>query len=1554
MKKLSFILTIALVFCLCEIFGQPVSLELAQKIATNHMLSVGLENKLKSAGLQPKIQFTLKQVQVEEHDTLFYILNDSLSSSFVIISADKRVWPILGYGDEGVINANNQSPGFISMLESIKRQIAAVISSNLAPDSFVVNQWTKLSQSTTSNSSTVGSRVGPLIKTKWGQGCYYNLKCPSDSRSDLCGRVPTGCTATSACQILKYFNYPTKGKGSNTYQSRYGTLSANFSESTYRWSEMQNEPSSPSSAISLLMRDVGYALNMDYDYDASGAPLNAAMLVDYFGYSPNIKSVARDNYSYTNWRNMLIAELNSARPIWYRGDDGRTGHAFVIDGFEDQDYVHVNWGWDGQADGFYYLPNLSPDGMDFNSDQAAIIGIEPSSLSNGIDLTITAGTQLVSPSSVQAGSNITVACSLDNSGSSSCGASQVYIFASKDDILNTNDDVFLGYIDFSSIPAKSCTVVKSTSVKIPNSLSGTYYIWFWADGSQAINETVEDNNFASCKLAVTGGTSISNDECNNATSLQIGKTISGSLYGATRSLSENYCGSTQSTAITDVWYSFVATATSHTITSAPSPGLDIVEELFDGCIGNNIACRDNGGGKGKTETLVYNNFIIGRTYFIRIHQDGTKTTDDFTIQVTGGSSTSKPDLIVESASASPNQGLINEQRLTLTINVKDLNGNPYPQSGVNVWMSDNNSLETNEDLNFAWIEINSSQTSSSSRNLNFQLPQGNFQGPMYLILQVDGGQMIDETNETNNTYSLPIKFQGQQVQCSYNVQLSNTNFGYQGGTGKIGIQTESGSGCNWEFDTDCDFITFSQNKGTGPFEISFVVTENPTDHVLEGNIIATGLNGYQATFNITIEPNPGCVPTPSVKSIDVPSSGGHYTFTINNCDIGFWNIYNSCSQMITNLNPKEGIGNQVVSFDVLPNENETSIKCRITVQQSGLSITINQAGKRSNTVDAPVLNNPASVTSSGFSTNFNSVSYATGYKIDLASDAQFSRFVSGYQAKDLGNNTAIAISGLQPNTSYYLRAVAYNALATSSFSNTIVVKTQNNVNDMIISIGSVQGSSGSNVTVPVTANNLTNASAFQGTIIYDSNKLQFAGITNWIVDSKEVILNQLSDRLSFVYSDTEFYVPNGGVFFNLNFTIKPGVEGTATIGWSDTPTAREFSNSLAQEIKATYQNGSVIIQQGQNFSGQFIYANASFTPINNARIVLTNNSNNQFGGTTDANGRFSFNVSSGNYSIKPEMGSKWGGVTAIDLTVVKKAIAGLTQINPFQLRCADVNGSGNLSAVDITLIKQRILGQITQFSGGDMVTDPSTIVVNGSTNQNLQGLWAGDVNASWAVTSLKAAGTSPFISTADAIRIRNGVAQVPLRINANTNIASITMKFSVPDGFILNSVDGFPIANDLSYNVINQDVILVYSTTKPFNINTGDILCTLTFRSSVTNLPNSFYLSGSVEVGDPNDKPIPNFTLFYPSILGSATGIEEEWIEQIKMYPNPASKYVTIANLQEGERIEFIDLVGRKLLSKDANSNLVRIDIHELKTGIYNVKIIKKNGEFAVKKLVVR
>lgn len=79
----------------------------------------------------------------------------------------------------------------------------------------------------------------------------------------------------------------------------------------------------------------------------------------------------------------------------------------------------------------------------------------------------------------------------------------------------------------------------------------------------------------------------------------------------------------------------------------------------------------------------------------------------------------------------------------------------------------------------------------------------------------------------------------------------------------------------------------------------------------------------------------------------------------------------------------------------------------------------------------PTLSSATDVISNAFTANWSAISNATGYYIDVATDASFSNMVSGYNNKSVGNVTSYTITGLTAGQNYYYRVRAYNSSGSS-------------------------------------------------------------------------------------------------------------------------------------------------------------------------------------------------------------------------------------------------------------------------------------------------------------------------------------------------------------------------------------------------------------------------------------------------------------------------------------------------------------------------------------------
>ena len=149
----------------------------------------------------------------------------------------------------------------------------------------VASEWEMLESNIMPAEKNVTS-VEPMIQTQWNQDCYYNALAPV-AYGGPCDRCYAGCVACAMSQVMKYWDYPSKGQGSHSYHhSEYGDLSADFGSTTYDWNNMPNSIWSDNDAIATLMYHCGVSVDMNFSPSGSGAQsrdVETAMRM-YFGY----------------------------------------------------------------------------------------------------------------------------------------------------------------------------------------------------------------------------------------------------------------------------------------------------------------------------------------------------------------------------------------------------------------------------------------------------------------------------------------------------------------------------------------------------------------------------------------------------------------------------------------------------------------------------------------------------------------------------------------------------------------------------------------------------------------------------------------------------------------------------------------------------------------------------------------------------------------------------------------------------------------------------------------------------------------------------------------------------------------------------------------------------------------------------------------------------------------------------------------------------------------------------------------------------------------------
>ncbi len=314
----------------------------------------------------------------------YYVYNVG-SSGFVIISADDCFRPIVGYSDEGAFPTENPSPEMMYYLDNLSQGRAAALQASIQQDEAVANEWQSLLGGNPLPSRNGERKKFHLVQTKWNQNFPYNKFCPAEG-----GRTYAGCVATAMSQVMNYWRYPSHGYGQHSYTyGQYGELSANFAEATYDFDLMpisisEFSPAENIDAIALFMYHCGIAVDMMYGTDGSGAYSEDVpeAILKYFGYTNCSRMVYRDQCTLGQFQALLKNQFDMGWPVYYSGSDtgGNGGHAFVCDGYDDNDMFHFNWGWSASGDGFYAIDELNVSSYAFNSGQAFIANYVPASV----------------------------------------------------------------------------------------------------------------------------------------------------------------------------------------------------------------------------------------------------------------------------------------------------------------------------------------------------------------------------------------------------------------------------------------------------------------------------------------------------------------------------------------------------------------------------------------------------------------------------------------------------------------------------------------------------------------------------------------------------------------------------------------------------------------------------------------------------------------------------------------------------------------------------------------------------------------------------------------------------------------------------------------------------------------------------------------------------------------------------------------------------------------------------------------------------------------------
>lgn len=414
--KNKFLLVLVALFTVSLVYAGRVSQDEAAAIAalfTNEQPQLSRLHKAPRKASDMRLAH--KALQQNSAEAAFYVFNQEGNNGFVIVSADDRTAEeVLGYSENGAFDVEKINPNLKWWLSRYAEEITAL--QTMDESAFEQTPSARKAKQVTAIANLLVNDQGKEI-TWYQEEPYYNL-CPMDEWDNT--RSLTGCVATAASQIMYKWRWPKKGTGSSSYTwynctnkscSSYKekTLSANYGNTTYDWDNMlsgyygKSATSAQKTAVATLMYHAGVAAQMGYGGDKAGG--SGAWtddmgygLKEHFGYTFDKFITMYSKSAYENAKGASIAnvtgefsvtsakfteyfnaDLEAGRPIIMGGEDPNGGgHEFVCCGRDANNKFYINWGWEGEDNGYFALTALKPNSdYNFSTHLDALIGLRP-------------------------------------------------------------------------------------------------------------------------------------------------------------------------------------------------------------------------------------------------------------------------------------------------------------------------------------------------------------------------------------------------------------------------------------------------------------------------------------------------------------------------------------------------------------------------------------------------------------------------------------------------------------------------------------------------------------------------------------------------------------------------------------------------------------------------------------------------------------------------------------------------------------------------------------------------------------------------------------------------------------------------------------------------------------------------------------------------------------------------------------------------------------------------------------------------------------------------
>ncbi|MBO7684530.1 MAG: C10 family peptidase [Kiritimatiellae bacterium] len=457
---------------------------------------------------------------------------------YVITSGDTEITPILGYSKTGTFDADENSPQWALLTADVAARAAELEGEGPAssgprprlsaalPSSASASEWARLMSAGKSGgkrlqakmaSAPTDLRVDSFVQSKWSQNTarsgngythhYYDYYTPNN--------YPCGCVATAFAQTMRYFEFPKTSVTAKTFTCKVDGTDTDLTMQggTYDWAHMPYVPSSVPYdwdnviGIAKLTSDAGISICMNYKSSGSGSKSLCVgdSLVSTFGYSNAIADYESGGVRGDKLKKNIIPSLDAKLPV-ILGIQGKptgsatsdAGHSILTDGYgyyNDQLYIHLNFGWSGSDDAWYTPADfdtgaiINASSYNFTNIHTTVFNIFTNATQYSV---IASGRVLDQDGNAIAGAAVTAKCNTTNVTATSDSRGVYALILPPTDSTSTycNYTVNATHAEYTSVGAltvRASRTVGDDPVKSGNNYTGSYY-------NRASNSNSYDND----------------------------------------------------------------------------------------------------------------------------------------------------------------------------------------------------------------------------------------------------------------------------------------------------------------------------------------------------------------------------------------------------------------------------------------------------------------------------------------------------------------------------------------------------------------------------------------------------------------------------------------------------------------------------------------------------------------------------------------------------------------------------------------------------------------------------------------------------------------------------------------------------------------------------------------------------------------------------------------------------------------------------------------------------------------------------------------------------